>query len=123
MNNKNNWSLFEVFVRSKQGLSHRHVGSLHAPDAEMAINNARDVYTRRNEGVSIWAVRSEEVVASAPSKRGPLFEPSNSKVYRHPTFYKIPKEARAGNDLKFFMNLKAETSEDAFEKLNKRDQN
>ncbi|GAA4406130.1 phenylacetate-CoA oxygenase subunit PaaB [Advenella faeciporci] len=87
------WPLWEIFIRGQHGLSHRHVGSLHAPDAEMAINNARDVYTRRNEGVSIWAVKSEEVVASAPSKRGPLFEPSNSKVYRHPTFFKMPKEA------------------------------
>ena len=43
-----------------------HVGSLHAPDAEMAINNARDVYTRRNEGVSIWVVRSADIVAVQP---------------------------------------------------------
>ena len=52
------WPLWEVFIRSQHGLAHKHVGSLHAPDAEMAIKNARDVYTRRNEGVSIWAVRS-----------------------------------------------------------------
>ena len=89
---KNYWPLYEVFVRSKQGLSHRHVGSLHAPDAEMAILNARDVYTRRNEGVSIWVVRSNDITASSPSEKGPLFEPSNAKVYRHPTFYEIPEE-------------------------------
>ena len=52
MNNKE-WPLWEIFIRSKQGLSHKHVGSLRAPDEEMAINNARDVYTRRSEGVSI----------------------------------------------------------------------
>ena len=57
--NKNNWSLYEVFIRSKQGLNHRHVGSLRAPDDEIALQNARDVYTRRNEGVSIWVVKSE----------------------------------------------------------------
>jgi ring-1,2-phenylacetyl-CoA epoxidase subunit PaaB len=86
------WPLFEVFIRSQNGLSHRHVGSLHAPDAELAIKNARDVYTRRNEGVSIWVVRASDISASAPSDKGPLFEPSNSKVYRHPTFYDIPEE-------------------------------
>ena len=64
----------------------------HAPDAEMAICNARDVYTRRNEGVSIWVVKSNEITASAPSDKGPLFEPANSKVYRHPTFFDIPAE-------------------------------
>jgi ring-1,2-phenylacetyl-CoA epoxidase subunit PaaB len=57
----------------------------------MAIKNARDVYTRRNEGVSIWAVKSIDIAASSPSDKGPMFEPANSKVYRHPTFFKIPE--------------------------------
>ncbi len=86
------WPLFEVFVRSKQGLSHRHVGSLHAADAAMAVDNARDVYTRRNEGVSIWVVPSSEITASSPDEKEALFEPSDDKVYRHPTFYDIPDE-------------------------------
>lgn len=79
MSNKE-WPLWEVFIRSKQGLSHKHVGSLRAPDEEMAINNARDVYTRRSEGVSIWVVKSTDVIASDPTESGPLFEPANSKV-------------------------------------------
>jgi len=89
---KDEWPLWEVFIRSQHGLSHRHVGSLHAADAKMAINNARDVYTRRNEGVSIWVVRSADIVASAPGDKAPLFDPANSKVYRHPTFYDIPDD-------------------------------
>jgi ring-1,2-phenylacetyl-CoA epoxidase subunit PaaB len=56
----------------------------------MAINNARDVYTRRNEGVSVWAVEARHIAASLPSDKGPLFEPANSKVYRHPTFFPMP---------------------------------
>ncbi len=86
------WPLWEIFVRGQHGLSHRHVGSLHAPDAELAIKNARDVYTRRREGLSIWAVRSRDVVASAPLDRGKLFDPANSKIYRHPEFFSIPEE-------------------------------
>ena len=86
------WPLWEIFIRSQNGLNHRHVGSLHAPDAETAINNARDVYTRRKEGVSIWVVPSKEITASAPSEKGPLFDPAEDKVYRHPTFYDIPDE-------------------------------
>ena len=89
---KKEWPLWEVFIRGQHGLAHRHVGSLHAADAEMALNNARDVYTRRNEGLSIWVVPSKDITASAPSEKGPLFEPSKSKVYRHPNFFKIPKE-------------------------------
>ncbi len=88
----NEMPLWEIFIRSQHGLAHKHVGSLHASDAAMAINNARDVYTRRSEGVSIWAVRSADIVASAPGDKGPLFEPANSKAYRHPTFYDIPDE-------------------------------
>jgi ring-1,2-phenylacetyl-CoA epoxidase subunit PaaB len=86
------WPLYEVFIRSKRGLNHVHVGSLHAPDAEMALLHARDVYTRRNEGVSIWVVRSVDITASSPSAKGPLFDPANSKAYRHPTFFEIPEE-------------------------------
>lgn len=86
------WPLWEIFIRGQHGLTHRHVGSLHAPDAEMAMNNARDVYTRRNEGLSIWVVPANAITASAPSDKGPIFEPANSKIYRHPGFFKIPDE-------------------------------
>ena len=89
------WPLWEIFIRGRHGMSHRHVGSLHAPDAEMAIKNARDVYTRRNEGVSIWAVRASDIVASSPSEKGPLYDPARTKVYRHPTFYEIPDDVGA----------------------------
>jgi ring-1,2-phenylacetyl-CoA epoxidase subunit PaaB len=86
------WPLWEVFIRSKQGLDHKHAGSLHAADAQMAIENARDVYTRRMEGVSIWVVESKYIHASNPEEAGSLYEPANDKVYRHPTFYDLPDE-------------------------------
>jgi ring-1,2-phenylacetyl-CoA epoxidase subunit PaaB len=88
------WPLWEIFIRSQHGLAHKHVGSLHAPDAEMAINNARDVYTRRNEGVSNWVVKSSDICASSAGDKAAMFEPANSKVYRHPTFYDIPDEVK-----------------------------
>ena len=84
------WPLWEVFIRSKQGLDHKHVGSLHAADAHMAIENARDVYTRRQEGVSIWVVESRNIHASNPDEAESFYEPAADKVYRHPTFYDLP---------------------------------
>ena len=84
------WPLYEVFVRGKRGLNHVHVGSLHAPDDEMALRNARDLYTRRNEGVSIWVVRASAITASSPDEKDPFFAPAGDKVYRHPTFYAMP---------------------------------
>ncbi|VFS87971.1 phenylacetate-CoA oxygenase subunit PaaB [Kluyvera cryocrescens] len=69
---------------AKQGLSHRHVGSLHAADDQMALENARDAYTRRSEGCSIWVVKASSIVASQPEERGEFFDPAESKVYPSP---------------------------------------
>ncbi|MEG3155636.1 1,2-phenylacetyl-CoA epoxidase subunit PaaB [Sphingomonas sp. RB1R13] len=88
------WPLWEVFLRARGGLSHRHVGSVHAPDAELAIRHARDAYTRREEGISMWVVRSTDIVASDPGDSASLFEPAADKVYRHPTFYDLPDELK-----------------------------
>jgi ring-1,2-phenylacetyl-CoA epoxidase subunit PaaB len=90
--NNSDWPLWEVFIRSKQGLDHKHAGSLHATDAQMAIENARDVYTRRMEGVSIWVVESKYIHASNPDEASSLYEPAEDKIYRHPTFYDLPDE-------------------------------
>jgi len=84
--------LWEVFIRSRNGLAHKHVGSVHAADATLALQAARDVYTRRGEGLSIWVVASSAIIASDPTDKGPMFEPTGSKIYRHPTFYEVPDE-------------------------------
>jgi ring-1,2-phenylacetyl-CoA epoxidase subunit PaaB len=84
--------LWEVFIRNRSGAPHKHCGSVHAPDAAMALQAARDVYTRRGEGLSIWIVPSAAIVASDPSDKEVLFEPAASKVYRHPTFYEVPDD-------------------------------
>lgn len=83
--------LWEVFVRPKRGVSHVHAGSLHAADAESALRNARDVYTRRGEGVSIWVVPAGQVTASSPDEKESWFDPAADKIYRHPTFYDVPE--------------------------------
>jgi ring-1,2-phenylacetyl-CoA epoxidase subunit PaaB len=81
------WPLWEVFIRSSRGLSHVHAGSLHAPDETMAVRNARDLYTRRGEGVSVWVVRSSDVTASDPDAKGAFFESPRGKDFRHATYY------------------------------------
>ncbi len=88
------WPLWEVFIRARQGLDHKHAGSLYAADAQMAIENARDVYTRRNEGISIWVVESKFIHASNPSEASDLYDPANDKIYRHPGFYDLPDELK-----------------------------
>jgi ring-1,2-phenylacetyl-CoA epoxidase subunit PaaB len=92
MSTRNEWPLWEVFIRSRNGLDHKHAGSVHAPDAKLALQMARDVYTRRQEGVSIWVVPSDQIVASDPGEKAAYFDPMEDKVYRHPTFYELPDE-------------------------------
>jgi len=87
-----NMPLWEVFIRARSGLSHRHAGSVHAADAEMALQAARDTYTRRGEGLSLWVVPSSAITASDPQDKDSLFEPTAEKIYRHPTFYEVPDE-------------------------------
>ena len=86
------WPLWEVFIRSRNGLDHKHCGSVHAPDPGLALQMARDVYTRRQEGVSIWVVRADHIVASDPDAKLEMFDPAEDKIYRHPTFYALPDE-------------------------------
>lgn len=94
MTDRNAWPLYEVFIRSRNGLSHKHVGSLHAADAEMAIANARDAYTRRGEGVSIWVAPSAAIVASDPADKESNFDPLVDKGYRQATYYDIPEDVK-----------------------------
>jgi ring-1,2-phenylacetyl-CoA epoxidase subunit PaaB len=85
------WTLWEVFTQEKAGKPHEHAGSVRAPDKEMALQNARDVYSRRNEATCIWVVASENIVSSTPEDIASFFEPANDKIYRHPNFYKTPE--------------------------------
>ena len=85
------WPLWEVFVQLAFGKPHEHAGSVHAPDAEMALQNARDVYARREIPKSIWVVPTESITATMHSDNGPFFDASDDKPYRHPQFYKVPR--------------------------------
>ena len=77
---KDKSTVWEVFIQSKNGLAHKHFGNVHAEDKEMALQNARDLYTRRNEGSCIWVVKSEYIVSSVPEDEDSFFDPSNDKV-------------------------------------------
>lgn len=86
--------LWEVFVQTKRGAPHQHAGNVHAADAEMALQAARDTYARRPPVLSLWVVPSAVIIASAPEESEALFDPANDKIYRHPQFYKVPRGVR-----------------------------
>ena len=58
----------------------------------MAVQNARDLYTRRMEGVSLWVVPSTAILATHPDESDELFDPADDKVYRHAEHYPLPAE-------------------------------
>jgi len=91
METENQGALWEVFIQSKPGQAFKHAGSVHAFDKEMAVENARDVYTRRGEGTGLWVVPADQIVAVSPSESPSYFEPADDKIYRHPTFYNLPE--------------------------------
>jgi ring-1,2-phenylacetyl-CoA epoxidase subunit PaaB len=88
------WDLWEVFMQPAPGAPHEHCGSVHAADAEQALQNARDAYARRGEGMHLWVVPTSSITASTPEDMGPFFDPGNDKPYRHPQFYKAPRGVR-----------------------------
>ena len=88
------WPLWEVFTQPNKGQPFEHAGSVHAPDGELALQNARDVYARRGEAVNLWVVPSAAIVASAPTDAGPFFDPGNDQPSRHPQFYIAPRGVR-----------------------------
>lgn len=83
-------SIWEVFTQARTGAPHQHAGNVHAHDAEMALQHARDVYGRRGEAVSLWVVPATAITASTPDDAGPFFDPADDKPYRHPSFYSVP---------------------------------
>lgn len=78
---------WEVFLRPRRGLSHQHMGSVRADDADMALGRARDLYVRRGDPLSLWVVRSDAVHAVSPDERDPYFGNARHKPYRYPEQY------------------------------------
>ena len=91
MEDTNQLTQWEVFIQAKSGSAFEHAGSLHASDQKMALQNARDVYTRRNEGRGLWLVPTHCIVASSRDDEEAFFDPAEDKTYRNPNFYKMPK--------------------------------
>ena len=94
MSTDNQGPIWEVFVQPKAGKPYKHVGAVHAYDKEMAIENARDLYTRRNEGNGLWVVKAEDIVSVQASDAESFFDPADDKIYRHPTFYTMPEGSK-----------------------------
>ncbi|WP_320777581.1 1,2-phenylacetyl-CoA epoxidase subunit B [Streptomyces sp. CRN 30] len=89
---------WEVFLRPRRGLAHQHVGSVRAGDPDTALLRARDLYTRRDDPLSLWVVRSDAVHTVSPDERDPYFSNGRHKPYRYPEQYAPLAPTAEGSD-------------------------
>jgi len=83
------WDTYEVFHQTKKGDPHMYVGSVHAPDPEMALQMARDQFARRLKCVSLWVVNSKNI-ASTDYQNEDFFAQVTDKSYRDPKAFEAP---------------------------------
>lgn len=62
MSEDTQWPRFEVFQQSREGGPVNNVGSVHAPDPEIALQNARDVFVRRPQTVRLWVAPATSIL-------------------------------------------------------------
>ncbi len=56
------WPRYEVFKQEKVNRPYEAIGSVHAPDGEIALQNARDVHVRRPECHGLWVVPESSIL-------------------------------------------------------------
>jgi ring-1,2-phenylacetyl-CoA epoxidase subunit PaaB len=93
------WPRFQVFKQDRADLPFENVGSVHAPDAEMALQNARDVFVRRPECAGLWVVPAEAIHAgSDPTSVDGEAEPQDTAGTIEP-FLVFVKREQAGTHI------------------------
>jgi ring-1,2-phenylacetyl-CoA epoxidase subunit PaaB len=87
------WEVYEVFHQKARGEQHVHVGSVHAPNPEMALVLAKEQYARRMACVNLWVVKASDIHASEYADQD-MFAHATDKSYREAYGYKVVKKVR-----------------------------
>lgn len=82
------WQTYEVFQQKNRGDQHVHVGSLHAPNPEMALVLAKEQYGRREQCANLWIVKSLDVLATS-YEDADMFQHAFDKSYRESDGYRV----------------------------------
>jgi ring-1,2-phenylacetyl-CoA epoxidase subunit PaaB len=91
---------YEVFRQEKDGDPMRHGGNVLAPDPELALHYARELFGRRNESTRLWVVRRSDIaVLEDPD----LLDPPLDRSFKKPGGYVMRDKlaaarARAGTE-------------------------
>jgi phenylacetate-CoA oxygenase PaaH subunit len=91
---------YEVFQQAREGDPMRHGGNVLAPDRELAVHYARELFGRRNESSRLWVVRRADIaVLEDPD----LLDPPLDRSFKNPGGYVMRDKlaaarARAGTE-------------------------
>jgi ring-1,2-phenylacetyl-CoA epoxidase subunit PaaB len=85
---------YEVFEQKNRGTHHVHVGSVHAPNSELAMMFAKEQYTRRGQCVNLWVVKTSEIFVTE-YEDADIFENTATKLHRDPNSYKVMDRIKA----------------------------
>lgn len=83
---------YEVFRQEREGEPMRHVGNLRAPDDALALDYAREFYSRRGEALRLWVVPRAAICELADAD---LLRPPLDRSYRVPAGYRINEKLAA----------------------------
>ena len=86
---------WEVFRQEKEGDPMRHGGSVMAPDAELAVHYARELYGRRQESVRLWVVRRADVHELEDPD---LLQPPLDRSFKKPGGYVMREKLAAARE-------------------------
>jgi ring-1,2-phenylacetyl-CoA epoxidase subunit PaaB len=110
------WNRYQVFVQEAEGKPHQDYGCVHAPDAELALLNARDVFARRPECSSMWIAPADSIYSITAENlwnRKAVPPPEEDAV---DVLYYIFIKWRQSGMMSFAGEIPARTPEEAFEK-------
>lgn len=81
---------WEVFHQKKRGTQHVHVGIVHAPNAELALVFAKELFARRSKTSNLWVVKSSDMYSFSYEDED-MFDSavSEEKMYRDPKGFKV----------------------------------
>jgi ring-1,2-phenylacetyl-CoA epoxidase subunit PaaB len=80
------WAEWEVFLQAKRGEHHTHVGTVHAPDPDLALVLAKESFARRGPCVNLWVARARDLFATDYADAD-VFAHTTDKSYREPSGY------------------------------------
>lgn len=75
---------YEVFQQAKEGDPMRHGGNVMAPDPELALHYAREMFSRRNESARLWVVLRSDILVLEDQD---LLDPPLDRSFKKPGGY------------------------------------